>query len=681
MNNPLLGANGLPRFSEIRADHVEPALRTTLERNRADLEAILSAKEEPNFNDSIIPLEELRDRLHRTWSPVSHLHGVLTSNELREAYNRCLPLLARYETEIAQDKRLFALYQKVAANLDGTSKDPEQFLLDHALRDFQLAGVNLPAKKKARFKAVVEELAQLQAKFEDNLRDAMAAWSCHETRRERLNGIPETVLASAHHAATAEGKQGWLLHLNQPTYIAVITHAEDRDLRFEFYRAWVTRASDEGPNAGQFDNTEVMKLILLLRAEEAALVGFKNFATYSLATKMANSVEEVQTFLHQLLDESRSVALRELADLEQFAGIELEAWDIAYYSEKLRRDRFSISDEELRPYFPLPKVLEGLFFAADKLFGITAERDGDVDTWRSDVQFFRLFDETGIEIGAFFLDLFAHQNKRTGAWMDECLIRKHIGDRLQKPVAHLVCNYTPPTNGTPALLTHDEVVTLFHEFGHTLHHALSRMDYPSISGINGVPWDAVELPSQFMENFAWDPRVVIALSCHHVTGESLPNKLLERLQKSRSFQAGMQMMRQLEFGLFDWRIHTEVLEETGGQIGEILEEVRQQAAVVRCPSFTRPAHSFAHVFSGGYAAGYYSYKWAEVLAADAFAAFQGDNPLNREIAQAFRQQILEVGGGADIAKAYRAFRGRSPDIEALLVQSGIHPSPDGRSVV
>ncbi|MEE9135859.1 MAG: M3 family metallopeptidase, partial [Gammaproteobacteria bacterium] len=388
MYNPLLETSGLPKFSEIRAAHVEPALRTTLEQNRADLEAILSAKGEPNFDDSILPLEELRDRLHRTWSPVSHLHGVLTSNDLREAYNLCLPLLARYETEMAQDRRLFALYQKVSAGLEGTGNSPEQYLLDHALRDFRLAGVDLSAEKKARFKVVIEELTQLQAKFEQNLRDAMAAWSWHESRRERLAGIPETVLASASSAAAVEGKQGWLLHLNQPTYVAVITHAEDRDLRFEFYRAWATRASDEGPNAGQFDNSEIMDRILALRAEEAALVGFENFAEYSLATKMAGSVEEVRRFLLQLLHESRSVACRELAELEQFAGTELEAWDFDYYTEKLRRDRFSFSDEELRPYFPLPKVLEGLFLATSKLFGVSAERADNVDTWRSDVQFF-----------------------------------------------------------------------------------------------------------------------------------------------------------------------------------------------------------------------------------------------------------------------------------------------------
>ena len=679
MYNPLLETSGLPKFSEIRAAHVEPALRTTLEQNRADLEAILSAKGEPNFDDSILPLEELRDRLHRTWSPVSHLHGVLTSNDLREAYNLCLPLLARYETEMAQDRRLFALYKKVSAGLEGTGNSPEQYLLDHALRDFRLAGVDLPAEKKDRFKVVIEELTQLQAKFEQNLRDAMAAWSWHESRRERLAGIPETVLASASSAAAVEGKQGWLLHLNQPTYVAVITHAEDRDLRFEFYRAWATRASDEGPNAGQFDNSEIMDRILALRAEEAALVGFANFAEYSLATKMAGSVEEVRGFLLQLLNESRSMACRELAELEQFAGTELEAWDFDYYTEKLRRDRFSFSDEELRPYFPLPKVLEGLFLATNKLFGVTAERADNVDTWRSDVQFFKLLDANGIEIGAFFLDLFTHPNKRAGAWMDECIIRKHIGDRLQMPVAHLVCNFTLPTNDSPALLTHDEVVTLFHEFGHTLHHLLTRMDYPSVAGINGVPWDAVELPSQFMENFAWDPRVVIALSGHHVTGETLPEKLLERLQDSRTFQAGMQMLRQLEFALFDWRIHAEYSDEAGGRIADILDEVREQVAVVRYPPFNRLAHGFAHVFGGGYAAGYYSYKWAEVLAADAFAAFQGDDLFNREVAGAFRQQILEVGGSVDIGKAYRAFRGRSPDIEALLVRSGIHSPPDVRS--
>lgn len=679
MYNPLLQASGLPKFSEIRAAHVEPALRKTLEQNRADLESILGANGEPSFSDSILPLEELRDRLHRTWAPVSHLHGVLTSSELRDAYNICLPLLARYETEMAQDRRLFALYQKVSAGLEGTANGPEQNLLDHALRDFRLAGVDLPAEKKARFKAVIEELTQLQAKFEQNLRDAMAAWSWHETRRERLAGIPETVLASAAEAASAEGKQGWLLHLNQPTYVAVITHAENRDLRFEFYRAWATRASDEGPNLGQFDNSETMDRILALRAEEAALVGYENFAAYSLATKMAGSGEEVRGFLQQLLDESRSIACSELADLEQFAGIELEAWDIDYYSEKLRHDRFSISDEDLRPYFPLSKVLEGLFFATNKLFGITAERDNNVDTWRSDVQFFKLLDANGSEIGAFFLDLFTHQNKRAGAWMDECIIRKHIGDRLQTPVAHLVCNFTLPTNDAPALLTHDEVVTLFHEFGHTLHHLLTRMDYPSVSGINGVPWDAVELPSQFMENFAWDPRVVIALSSHHVTGEALPEELLERLQESRTFQAGMQMLRQLEFALFDWRIHAEYSDETGGRISEILEEVREQVAVVRYPPFNRLAHGFAHVFGGGYAAGYYSYKWAEVLAADAFAAFEGDDLFNPDVATAFRQQILEVGGGTDISEAYRAFRGRAPDVEALLVRSGIHSPPDVQS--
>ena len=470
--------------------------------------------------------------------------------------------------------------------------------------------------------------------------------------------------------------EGWLLHLDQPTYVAIMTHADDADIREEFYRAWVTRASDQGPDAGNHDNTAIMDELLRLRHEAANLVGYPNFAEYALASRMADSVGEVTDFLQHLAEVSRPAAEQELADLVAWAGRELEPWDIGYYSEKLRLERFSISDEELRPYFPLPRVMNGLFDVMHRLYGIQAEQVNDVDRWHEDVHYYRLTNEQGAEIGGFFMDLYARRNKRSGAWMDECRLRKRLGPSAQLPIAHLVCNYTRPSGNKPTLLSHDEIVTLFHEFGHTLHHLLTKIDYPSISGINGVPWDAVELPSQFMENFAWDPEVIRPMSRHYQTGEALPEELLAKLEASRVFQAGLQMARQLEFALFDWRIHAEYDPDRGGRVYEILDEVRDAIAVIKAPDYNRFPNSFAHVFGGGYAAGYYSYKWAEVLAADAFSAFQEAGLFNREVANRFRQSILEVGGAADINAAFVAFRGRPPRIEPLLAQSGISPQMD-----
>ena len=675
MTNPLLTEQGLPRFSEILPEHIEPALDATLKRNRDELEHILAQSETPSLDNAISPLEEMHDRLHRTWSPVSHLQMVASSDELRDAYNSCLPKLSRYATEMAQDERLYKLYKHVDENLDTSADKDINSLLKHALRDFKLAGVNLPADKKIKFQEVMEELSQVQAKFEQNLLDSMGAWARHETDEKLLSGLPDAVLTAARTGAEEQNLEGWLLRLDQPTYVAVITHADNSELRKDFYTAWVTRASERDPGNGEedgeFDNSPLMDDILRLRHEAATLVGFNNFADYALASRMAASVDEVAGFLLHLAEISRPAAEEEFAGLQAWAGQKLDAWDVGYYSEKLRMERFSISDEELRPYFPLQRVMDGLFNVLRQLYGINVRERDNVDCWQSAVRYYALVNNQDEEIGGFFVDLYSRPNKRSGAWMDECLLRKRSKTGIQTPVAHLVCNFTSPASDTPALLSHDEVLTVFHEFGHCLHHLLTRVEYPSISGINGVPWDAVELPSQFMENFAWNPEVVRNMSGHFETGESLPEALLTKLEASRIFQSGLAMMRQVEFSLFDLRIHAEYDPQQGGRIYPMLEEVRARVAVIPTPDFSRFANSFTHVFGGGYAAGYYSYKWAEVLAADAFSAFQEEGLFDPSVAQRFRETILEVGGSADIAEAFEAFRGRAPKIEPLLEQAGI----------
>ena len=671
MSNPLLEQDGLPPFSAIQPEHVVPAVTRVLEENRARVAEILdSAPDEDAFAAGVLALEELSDRLHHVWSPVSHLHGVANTPELREAYNECLPLLARYETEMAQDERLYQLYHRASDKLANGRDAGASRLLELALRDFHLAGVDLPAEQKQRFKEVIEALSQLQAKFEQNLLDAMTAWSFHESDADKLSGIPAATLEQAAAQARDAEQDGWLFHLDQPTYVAIVTHADNRDLRMRFYKAWATRASDQADDAA-FDNGEIIEQILELRHEAARLVGFDNYAEYSLASKMAGSVDEVREFLDELAQRSHKAAQAELNELERFAGRGLAAWDIAFYAEKLREERYSVSDEELRPFFPLDTVLSGLFRLVEQLYDLRIAHQPEVDSWGEQVRYYALRNAQGDTVGGFYTDLFARKNKRSGAWMDECIIRKAIRGNAQNPVAHLVCNFAAPTETTPSLLNHDEVLTLFHEFGHTLHHVLTRVGYPSISGINGVPWDAVELPSQFMENFAWQPEVVRMISGHYRTGQALPDELLERLQASRVFHAAMQMVRQLEFALFDLRLHAEYDPRRGSRMERILEDVRNKVAVVRHPEYNRFAHGFSHIFGGGYAAGYYSYKWAEVLAADAWSAFEEKGVLDAELARRFREQILEVGGSVEIGQAFCAFRGREPSIEPLLEQSGI----------
>jgi len=676
MSNPLLGEDPLPQFRQIRPEHVEPALRELLHANRARIGELASLAR-PTFASVVEPLEELHHRISRTWSPVSHLNAVLNSDALRAGYNACLPLLSAYQTDLAQSEPLFRAYRTIAEEQGAALAPVQRRVIEHAVRDFRLAGVGLPAERKERFKTAMLELAQLQAKFEENVLDATNSWTRHVTDSAELCGLNEMLIEQARRRAHEQGLGGWLLSLDQPTYVAVVTDAESEGLRRAFYEAWTTRASDQGPSAGRWDNAPVMEEILRRRHEIARLLDFGNYAEYALATRMAHSVPEVLAFLHELAAAARQAARHEFEELEQFAARPLAAWDVGFYAERLQRERYSVSQEELRPYFPLPRVLAGLFAVAERLFGISIRERQGAAVWHPDA---RLFDISagGEPVGSFYLDLYARPHKRSGAWMDECIGRKRLTSGAALPVAYLVCNFLPPAPGKPALLTHDDVLTLFHEFGHGLHHLLTRVDYPSIAGINGVAWDAVELPSQFLENYAWHPEVLQQLAGHFESGAPLPRDKQARLVATRSFHAGLSMMRQLEFALFDFRLHTEYAPERGGRVLEILEEVRREVAVVPVPQWNRFPHSFGHIFAGGYAAGYYSYKWAEVLAADAFAAFEERGVFDGPTARRFLDAILSRGGSRDALEAFVEFRGRRPDVRALLRQHGID-RPDGRA--
>ncbi len=670
MTNPLLTDSPLPDFPAIAASHVEPAIRQLLEGNRRALAALLAGGAE-GWDGLVAPIERMHHRLARAWSPVGHLNGVMNGDDLRVAYNACLPLLTAYHTELAQNAELCAAYQRVL-DRDGASLDAAQRkLLENALRDFRLAGVSLPADRKQRFGQVMERLSTVQAKFDENVLDATNAWSRHVADEAELAGLPANTVQRARQAAEAAGQSGWLLSLDAPNYQAVLTHAQSETLRREFYEAWVTRASDQGPHAGQWDNSPLMAEILALRSEAANLVGFSNFAEYSIATKMARRTDEVLDFLRELARVSRPAAAREFAELEQFAGRSLEAWDVAFYAERLKHARLDVSEEALRPYFPLPRVLAGLLTVVTRLYGVRIVARPDALVYHDDVRYFDILDRDGTPRGGFFLDLYARPKKRGGAWMDECVGRIHMADANALPVAYLVCNFSPPVGSQPSLLTHQEVLTLFHEFGHGLHHMLTRVDYPSVAGINGVPWDAVELPSQFMENFAWRDEVLPLISAHVDTGEPLPAEMLRKLQGTRTFQAGMQTARQLEFALFDFRLHAEYVPGSPPRIAETLAEVRKEVAVVRPPAFNRFPNSFQHVFSGGYAAGYYSYKWAEVLSADAFGAFEEHGVFDVTTARRFLTSVLERGGSRDAMEAFVEFRGRRPQIEPLLRKLGL----------
>jgi oligopeptidase A len=671
MSNPLLDTRSLPRFDELAPEQVLPALRELIAEHRQKLDQLLDADADPDFESLVLPLEEMDHELSRVWSPVSHLQGVLESQDWREAYNAALPLLTEYGTELSQNSRLQRAYAAVRQHL-GDDADPAQVsVVDHALRDFRLAGVDLPDDDKARFKDIMQQLAATQAAFEHNVQDSQDDWSLPVADEGDLEGLSSQVIARAAAEARKRDRQGWLLTLDYPTYDAVMRHAENRKLREAMYRAWVTRASDECGNS-DWDNSGNIETILAARHEAAQLVGFDNYAEYSLATKMAGSADEVIGFLRELADHSRPAAERELARITEFAGFTLQPWDAPYWLEKYKQKKHSVSNEELRQYFPVATVMNGLFKLAERLYGIHLADKSAVPSWHEDVRYFSVQDAAGADIGGFYVDLFARSGKRSGAWIDECIIRKNFGGDATLPVGYLVCNFPPADPRHPSLLTHEDVVTLFHEFGHMLHHLLTRIDYPSVAGINGVPWDAVELPSQFMENFAWNLEVLQSCSQHVDTGEPLPRELFERLDDSRHTGAAMAMMRQLEFALFDFRLHAEYAPGHAGLAMKVLAEVRDEVALINPPGYNRLAHSFSHIFAGGYAAGYYSYKWAEVLAADAFEAFEEAGIFDADTAHRFRSEILEVGGSRDIMQAFVAFRGRRPEIDALLRQSGIY---------
>ena len=673
--NPLLVDSELPAFSHIRPRHIEPALDTILEENRASI-AILAEDPAPTWEQTLLPLEELADRLSRAWSPVAHLHSVADNEDLRICYNRCLEKISAYWTELGQNDAIYRAYRQVAENEAETLSPAAAKIIANALRDFRLSGVELPAVEKQRFRDIRQRLSQLQTRFEENLLDATQAWTRHVSDIDELAGLPESALALARQTAADRGLDGWLLTLEMPSYQPVMAYADRRELRREIYAAFVTRASDQGPDAGRWDNGPLMHEILALRQEIAGLLGFANYSEYSLATKMAADTGEVLDFLEDLARRSRPMAEQEIAELRAFAHAQggpeaLEAWDLPYYAEKLRQHKHAISQEDLRPYFPAPRVIAGMFAVVQRLYGLDISAVKGIETWHDDVGFYEIRGADGQLRGSFYTDLYARAHKRGGAWMDECRIRKHYGDISQTPVAYLTCNFTPPVAGQPALLTHNEVTTLFHEFGHGLHHMLTQVDFPSVSGINGVPWDAVELPSQFMENWCWEREAIDLFSGHHQSGETLPDEMLARMSAARNFQSGMFMLRQLELALFDFRLHMQYRPEPATDVQALLDQVRAEVAVVRPPAFNRFQHGFSHIFAGGYAAGYYSYKWAEVLSADAFSRFEEQGIFDQRSGREFMRAILEQGGAREPMDLFIEFRGRKPSIEALLRHSGI----------
>lgn len=674
-DNPLLTYTDLPPYSHIDAEQVVPAIDNVLASNRQAIDSLLKNSPSPlTWENTALVLDEINEKLSKTWSPVSHLNAVMNNEALRVAYEACLPKLSSYSTEMGQNKPLYELYQALnnspAANNFNTS---QQSILKHILRDFHLSGIDLPPAEQQRYGEIQAQLAELSNKFSNQLLDATQAWTKHITHEQALKGIPESAKQQMAQSAKAKNLTGWLITLEYPCYSAVITYADDRALREEIYQAYCTRASDQGPIANKFDNGPVMQQILALRHELAILLGFNNYAELSLADKMAETPEQVLNFLNDLAERSKPFAEQDLKELSSFVAEQgittLQNWDVSYYSEKLREARYSISDEALRVYFPINKVLAGLFNLVNQLYGIEIHELKDFDTWHPDVRLFAI-QEQGKIIGRFFFDLYARPHKRGGAWMDGARDRyQNSQGEIITPVANIVCNFMPASHGQPALLTHDEVTTLFHEFGHGLHHMLTQVNQLGASGINGVAWDAVELPSQFMENWCWQAQSLALISSHYQTGEPLPKELLEKMLAAKNFQSALMMVRQLEFSLFDFELHTHFGD--GRTIEQVLASVREKVAVLKPPAYNRFANSFAHIFAGGYAAGYYSYKWAELLSADAFSRFEEEGILNSQTGRLFRDTILAKGGSQEPLALFIEFRGREPNIEALLRHSGL----------
>ncbi|AEW44823.1 oligopeptidase A [Serratia symbiotica str. 'Cinara cedri'] len=678
--NPLLTLFYLPPFSSVSPEHIVHALQSVLTDCRYTVEKVILKLEFKSLTWANLcqPLEESNDRLTRIWSVVEHLNAVKNSPSLRDAYEQVLPLLSEYFTWVGQHQELYQAYYslKESAGFSELSLSQRKSV-KNTLRDFKLSGVGLSGDKQKRYGKIVARLSELGSIYNNNVLDATMGWSKLINDHAQLSGVPARILAQSWVMAESKKQQGWLLTLDMPSYLPILTYADNRLLRAEIYRAFTTRASDQGPNAGIWDNSAVIVETLELRHELAQLLGFKTYAHKSLATKMAESPKLVISFLNDLVKLVRPQAERELAQLRAFAKQyygteELEPWDIPYYSEKQKEHLFSINDEQLRPYFPEKRVVIGLFKVVQLLYGITIKERYDVDTWHPDVRFFDLFDTAGKLRGSFYLDLYARENKRSGAWMGDCIccLRKSDGT-LQKPVAYLTCNFTPPLNNQQSLLTHNEVITLFHEFGHGLHHILTEIDIAGVSGINGVPWDSVELPSQFMENWCWEPQALEFISGHYKNGAPLPREMLDQLLASKNYQAALFILRQLEFGLFDFLIHLKHYHSNSSQILSVLAEVQKSVALVVSPSWCRLPHTFSHIFSGGYAAGYYSYLWAEVLSSDAYSRFEEEGIFNTTTGQSFLNNILSRGGSEEPMVLFKRFRGREPRFDAMLRHYGI----------
>jgi oligopeptidase A len=676
--NPLLTPFSLPQFSQIKPEHIQPAVEQAIANSKATIEKVLK-NSSFTWDNFIMPMDEADDQLSKIWSPVSHMNSVVSNDELRAAYEACLPLLSEYSTFVGQHEGLFQAYQTLANSEHFATLDTaQQKVITNALRDFELSGIALNDNDKKRYGEIVSRLSELSSQFSNNVLDATQAFSIHITDKAELAGLPESALGAAAALAESKSLSGWLFTLDIPSYLPVMMYCDNANLREKMYTAYVTRASELGPNAGEFDNGPIMVELLALKHELSNLLGFSNYAEHSLATKMADNTKQVLTFLENLAVKSQAQAKQDFAELQEFASKEyqqeqLQAWDLAYYSEKLKQNRYAISDEQLRPYFPENKVVAGLFEVVHRLYGVTIKQREGVDVWHNSVKFYDVHDEQGLLRGSFYLDLYAREKKRGGAWMDDCVGRRQLADgNIQLPVAYLTCNFNQPLGDQPALFTHDEVITLFHEFGHGMHHMMSQINACGVAGINGVPWDAVELPSQFLENWCWQPEALAFISGHFETGEPLPQTLLDKMLAAKNFQSAMQMLRQLEFSLFDFKMHANFSPERGDEIQQVLDQVREQYAVVKAPAFNRFQHSFSHIFGGGYAAGYYSYKWAEVLSADAFSRFEEEGIFNKTVGKDFLTKVLEKGGSEEPSELFKAFRGREPSIDALLRHSGIN---------
>jgi oligopeptidase A len=694
--NPLLDFSGLPRFAEIKPEHVAPAIEQLLAENRALVERLLSDNAPPTWQSFVVPMEDANERLSRAWGPVGHLNAVMNSPELREVYNAALPKITQYYAELGQNLALFVKFKALrnSKEFSGLSAARKK-IIENELRDFRLGGAELPDDKKARYLEIQERLSELSSRFSDNILDATNDYtllienppssqpSPKGGRSDRtssvckipdeLSGLPDDVLQAAEEAAQAINKSGWLFTLKAPSYMPVMQYADNRALREKMYRASGTRASEFGKP--EWDNTALMDEIVKLRGEEARLLGFANFGELSLASKMASSPQQVVEFMRELSRRARPFAEKDLAELREFARTELgisefQSWDVGYASEKLREQRYAFSEQEVKQYFPEDAVLPGMFKLVETIYGLQIKA-AKAPVWHDDVRFFDIRNVQGQLVGQFYLDLYARNSKRGGAWMDDVITRRRLASGIQTPVAYLNCNFSPPVGGKPAVFTHDEVITLFHEFGHGLHHLLTEVEDLGVSGINGVEWDAVELPSQFMENFCWEWDVLRGMTRHEDTGKPLPRELFDKMLAAKNFQSGLQTLRQIEFSLFDMLMHSNFEAGGGKSILQLLDEVRTEVAVLIPPAFHRFPHSFSHIFSGGYAAGYYSYKWAEVLSADAYSLFEENGVLNPDVGARFRSEILAMGGSRGAMQSFTAFRGREPSIDALLRHNGL----------